>query len=223
MNEPRGGVPTRVLLVEDHASFRQAMAFIIGHEPGLTVAGQAGTLAEARSQLTDIDFALLDLHLPDGNGASLIHELHAVNPHAHALVLSGSNIRGDLARAAMAGAIGVLPKMTPLLEIIAAIHRVRSGEVLLTPNELRELSRLVEQERSQEQRTRQLMANLTRREIEVLQVLGEGLGDKEIASRLFLSTETVKTHMANVLTKLGAESRLQALIVAIRHGIVTLD
>ena len=222
MNQSNGAAPARVLLVEDHASFRQAMAFIVEREPGLIVVGQAGSLADARAQLRCADVVVLDLHLPDGNGVSLIPELRGVNPEAHVLVLSGSNDPRDLARAAMAGAAAVISKMTVLPEIIAAIRRVCAGEVLLTRDELRELAHLDALERSQEQRTRQLMASLTRREVEVLQLLGEGLGDKEIAARIFLSTETVKTHMANILTKLGVESRLQALIFAIRHGLVTL-
>ena len=223
MSESSGEALTRVLLVEDHASFRQAMAFIVEREQGLTVAGQAGSLAEARTQLSGADILVLDLHLPDGHGSTLIPELRVANPQAHALVLSGSSVASDFARAAMSGAAAVLPKMTPLPEIIAAIRRVCAGEVLLTPAELRELARLDALERTQEQWRRQIVARLTRRETEVLQLLGEGLGDKEIADRLFLSTETIKTHMANILTKLNVDSRLQALIFAIRHGVITLD
>ncbi len=222
MDELPKEMSTRVLLVEDHASFRQALAFILGREQGLTVTGQAGSLAEARSQLTEVDVVVLDLDLPDGNGTSLIHEMHAANPHAHALVLSASSVSSALARAALAGAAGVLPKMTPLPEIINAIRRVSAGEVLLTPTELKALSRLDALQRAQERTTHQVLASLTRRETEVLQVLGKGLGDKEIAERLYLSPETVKTHMANILAKLGVESRLQALVFAIRHGIVAL-
>ncbi len=223
MSESSGEELTRVLLVEDHASFRQAMAFVVEREQGLTVAGQAGSLAEARTQLSGADIVVLDLHLPDGHGSSLIPELRVANPQAHALVLSGSNVASDFARAAMAGAAAVLPKMTPLPEIIAAIRRVCAGEILLTPAELRQLAQLDALERTQEQWRRQIVARLTRREVEVLQLLGEGLGDKEIANRLFLSTETIKTHMANILAKLNADSRLQALIFAIRHGVITLD
>ena len=211
---------TRVLLVEHHASFRQAMAFILEREPGLTVVGQAGTLAEARAFLCATDVVLLALQLPDGNGTQLITELHSVNPEAQALVLSGSGPTA-LARAVRAGAAGVLPKTISLAEVIDALRRVGAGEVLANRSQLRSLSSYETQADGKEDAA--AVSTLTRREAEVLGLLGEGLGDKEIAARLYVSSETIKTHMANILNKLGAESRLQALIVALRQGIITLD
>lgn len=196
------------------------MAFILEREPGLTVVGQAGTLAEARAFLCATDVVLLALQLPDGNGTQLITELHSVNPEAQALVLSGSGPTA-LARAVRAGAAGVLPKTISLAEVIDALRRVAAGEVLANRSQLRSLSSAEPPPDGKEDGTG--ASSLTRREAEVLSLLGEGLGDKEIAARLYVSSETIKTHMANILNKLGAESRLQALIVALRQGIITLD
>lgn len=215
--------PVRVLLVEDHASFRQALALTLDREPDLKVVGQAGTVAEARERLASVDVAVLDLDLPDGNGAELIRALHAANPRAQALVLTASAGRRDLARAVAAGAGGVLHKSAPIAEIITAVRRVWAGEPLHARHELVALLREVEEEQVRDRAVRDGLARLTPRECEVLQALAGGLGDKEIAVRMGVRQETVKTHMANVFAKLGVESRMQALIVAVRHGAVRLD
>jgi DNA-binding NarL/FixJ family response regulator len=173
--------------------------------------------------LEGVDIAVLDLDLPDGNGATLIRELHAVNRRAEALVLTASVRELDLARAVEAGAAGLVHKSTPLDEIVAAVHRVAAGESLVTRRELIELVQLPGQHRSAQQATVQTIARLTRREREVLLSLAEGLSDREIAERLFVSKDTVHTHMVNLLGKLGVESRLQALIFAIKSGLVTLE
>jgi RNA polymerase sigma factor (sigma-70 family) len=212
----------RVLLVDDHASFRQPLAFLLSREPDITVAGQAGTLAEARRLLRDIDVAVIDLALPDGDGVALIEELRAVNPRAAALVLTASTDRRHLARAVEAGAVGVLHKSAEVVKIIAAIRRLGAGEWLLTPREIVELLRLAGQQREQCREAEAALARLTAREREVLQALADGLSDREIAARLHISSETVRTHMSNILSKLGVQSRLQALVFALRHGAVTI-
>ncbi len=216
--------PIRLLLVEDHAAFRQALALAFSLEPNLKVVGQAGTLAEAR-QLLDhgIDVAVLDLDLPDGNGATLIRELHAVNRGAEALILTTSTRELDLAHAVEAGAAGLVQKSAPLDEIVVAVRRVAAGESLVTRRELIELVQVAGQNRATEQAVEQCIARLTRRERDVLLALAEGLSDREIAQRLFVSKDTVHTHMVNLLGKLGVESRMQALIFAIKSGLVTLD
>lgn len=210
------------VLVDDHASFRQPLAFMLQREPDITVAGQAGTLAEAQ-RLRDIDVAVIDLVLPDGDGVVLIEELRRVNPRAAVLVLTASTDRRHLARAVEAGAVGLLHKSVEVAEIIAAIRRLGAGEWLLTPREIFELLRLAGQQRELCREAEVALARLTAREQEVLQALADGLSDREIAARLHISPETVRTHMGNILSKLGVQSRLQALVFAIRHGAVTID
>ncbi len=212
----------RILLVEDHAAVRQSLAFMLGLEPDMEVVGQAGTLAEVRGQLEGVDVAVIDLHLPDGNGAELIRELHAASPRARALVLSASQDRRELARAVEAGASGLVHKAAPLDEIVGAIRCLGAGEQLLSPAEMLELLRMATQEREQGQQAQAVLGRLTPREREVLQAAAEGLQDKEIAQQLELSALTVRRHMENILGKLGVGSRLQAVLLAARHGLVEL-
>ena len=213
----------RVLLVDDHLSFREAMAIVFGLQPDITVVAQAGSLAEARDVLADVDLAVVDLGLPDGSGLDLIGELRAVNPQGAVLVLTASSDRTQFARAVETGAAGVLHKSTPLHELVGAVRRLTAGEQLLSVSEVLELLRLAGQQRRQDRDAGQALRGLTPREREVLQLLTEGLNDKEIAQRLHVSPQTARTHMENILNKLGVNSRLQALVFALRHGVVTLD
>ncbi len=216
--------PIRIVLVEDHTVFRQAMTMALNAEPDLTVVGGAGTVAEAREVLEQVavDVAVVDIDLPDGSGIDLIREVIRPRSLAQVLVLTASATRVDLARAVEVGASGVLHKTTPLPKIVDAVRRLCAGKPVMDPAEMVALLRLVHEHRSNQQRAATALASLTRREREVLALLGEGLGDKEMADRLHVSKETVHTHMVNVLRKLDVETRLQALIFAVRHGLVQL-
>ena len=214
----------RILLVDDHASFRQPLAFMLNREPDFTVVAQAGSLDEARGLLNEeVDVAVVDLVLPDGNGATLVRDLRAANSHSQVLVLTASVDRRDLARAVEAGASGVMNKSAAIEEIISAIRGLSAGEQLMSPRELVDLLRLAVQQREEDRDAELALGRLTPREREVLQSLAEGLNDREIGQQLHVSTETVRTHMVNILGKLGVESRLQALVYALRHGAVTID
>jgi DNA-binding NarL/FixJ family response regulator len=219
----RIGQEIRVLLVDDHLSFRQPLAFMLMREPDITIIGQAGTVAEARPLLPEADIALIDLDLPDGEGIDLIQELHAVNPQAFALVLTGYSTNVLVARALEAGAVGVIHKARPVSEVVEAIRRVHAGESLLSVRETIELLRFITRQREQEQAVQATIDRLTPREREVLQALAAGLSDREIAHQLLVSIETVRTHMVNVLHKLEVDSRLKALVFAVKHGLVTIE
>lgn len=218
--------PTKILLVEDHASFRQALAFMFEREGEFEVVDQAGSISEVRGisdgSLKEIDVAIVDLALPDGDGMDLIEEFSSGNPRTTTLVLSASVEPGRLARSVEAGASGVLHKSTPIKEIVDAVRRLKAGEVLLSPNEIIEMLRLVSRERQEEHKARQAIERLTPREREVLQALAEGLESKEIARKMNITVETERTHMVNILHKLGVHSRLQALVFAARHGLVEI-
>ncbi|MDZ4718264.1 MAG: response regulator transcription factor [Roseiflexaceae bacterium] len=213
----------RVLLVDDHTAIRQALAFLFAQDQHFNVVGQAGTLAEARILLTDVDVAIVDLDLPDGNGVDLIHDLHAQNPKGMVLILTASSDRLHHARAVEAGAAGVMHKSAQAAEIIDATRRLSEGEFLLTPTQIIELMHLAGQHREQNRDAQNSFARLTPREREVLRALAQGLSDKEIAQQLQISHETQRTHIVNLLGKLGVHSRLEALVFALRHGIVTIS
>ena len=213
----------RLLLVEDHVSFRQALAFLFAYEPDFTVVAQAGSIAETRGKLQRIDVAILDIDLPDGTGVELIRELHETNPRCMVLVLTGSASNKQLAEAVEAGAATVMYKTAPLEEIIGAARRLGAGEQLLAPREIIQMLQIASEHREREREAKWALGSLTQREREVLQTLAHGLNDKEIAQRLRISVETARSHMARILSKLGVESRLQALVFALRHGAARLD
>jgi DNA-binding NarL/FixJ family response regulator len=216
---------TRILLVEDHASFRQALAFMFEREREFVVTGQAGSLAEARAFMRKVpdgvDVAVVDLWLPDGDGFELIEEL-ASRPDVMTLVLSASLEPARLARAVEAGAAGVLHKSAAIGEIVDAVRRLKSGEALLSPAEVIEMLRMVSRKRQEQYEAQRAIEKLTPREKQVLEALGEGLDSKDIAEKLNITVETERTHMVNILGKLDVHSRLQALVFAARHGLVEI-
>jgi DNA-binding NarL/FixJ family response regulator len=214
----------RILLVEDHASFRQTLAFVFDQQPDFEVVAQAGTLAEARMLMSDLeaDLGVIDLSLPDGEGTALIEELREANPLFAALVLTASLDRAEHARAVEAGAASVLHKSADVDEILDATRRLGEGETLLSQDELVALLRLAGQNREEEIEARASIEQITPREREVLTALAKGLSNKEIAANLHMSVDTERTHMMNILNKLGVHSRLQALLFAARHGLVEI-
>jgi DNA-binding NarL/FixJ family response regulator len=214
----------RILLVEDHASFRQTLAFDFDQQPEFEVAAQAGTLAEARLAMdgSEADLGVIDLTLPDGEGTELIGELREANPLFAALVLTASLDRTEHARAIEAGAAGVLHKSADVDAILDATRRLGEGETLLSEEELLALLRLAGQNREEEVEARASIEQITPREKEVLQKLAKGLSNKEIAAKLHMSVDTERTHMVNILNKLGVHSRLQALVFAARHDLVEI-
>lgn len=212
----------RVLLVEDHAIFRELFASAFEREPGLEVVAQAGSLAGAREALEGVDVAVLDLRLPDGEGTDLIGELREKNPHAAALVLTAGLDPGIHARAVAAGAAGVMHKSVGVGEVMGAIRRLAGGEALLSTDEVVTLLRLAERERAQSREARLAFGQLTPREWDVLHTLAEGMGDKEIARKLGVRPGTARGYVAGMLQTLGAHSRLQALVYAARHGFVRI-
>jgi signal transduction histidine kinase/DNA-binding NarL/FixJ family response regulator len=213
---------TRLLLVEDHASFRDTLAEALQREGGFAVVGKAGSLAEARSMLDGADVAIVDLALPDGFGGDLIKELRTSNPQTQALVLSASLDRAEVARAVESGAAGVLHKSAGMEEILEAVRRLQRGETLMPLEEVVELLRFAGARKDEEFEAQRAMERLTDREMAVLKALAEGLDSPAIAERLGISIKTERNHMASILAKLGVHSRLQALVLALRHGLVEI-
>lgn len=213
----------RLLLVDDHTVLRDALAVLLNLEPDLEVVARAASLSEARPALVAVDLALVDLELPDGSGSELIGELKRVNPAAAALVLTGHTSREEHARAIEAGAAGVLHKGAEIKQVTAAVRAVAAGDTIITQAELIELLRLAARERQRSQQVQQLVAAITPREREILATIVAGLSEKEIARALSISPNTVRNHVVSLMTKLGAHSRLQAALLAVRYGVVPLE
>jgi two-component system nitrate/nitrite response regulator NarL len=217
--------PIRLVLVDGHVAFRELLALRLAQEPDFLVIAEAGSLAEVRQGLSrvDVDVALVELALADGGAVKLIRDLRTSHREAHILVVTASEDRREHAAAFVAGASGVLGKTARAAEIIAAIRRVCAGEVLVSPREAVELFRLVGRQRQAEQTAQRLVARLTPRERELLQLLAEGLNDAAMGERLGITPKTVRNHMVNLLDKLEVDSRLQALVLAARYGFVTIQ
>jgi len=218
--------PLRIMLVEDHTSFRQALAFMLDRDPSFEVVAQAGTLADARRILDEretqegIDAAVIDLALPDGNGADFIGDLRSHNPALEVLVLSATLSQANLAKAVEAGASGVLDKLAGIGEIVGALRRVVSGAALPSQQGVVDALRSADRQPNPDSDAHVAVGRITPREREVLRALAEGLDSEGVAERLSITVEEERARMADLLVKLGARTRLQAIAVAARLGVV---
>jgi two-component system, NarL family, nitrate/nitrite response regulator NarL len=228
VSEEGSARPLRIMLVEDHISFRQALAFMLDRDPGFEVVAQAATLTEVRRGLDGrkipegIDAAIIDLALPDGNGADLIGDLRFHNPDLTVLVLSATLRQTNLTKAVWAGADGVLDKLAGPGEIIVALRRVVAGAALPSQQEVVDALRSADRQRDPDSDSPMAVGRITPRESEVLRALAEGLDSEGIAERLSITLGEERAHVAAVLVKLGARTRLQALAVAARLGVVEI-
>jgi DNA-binding NarL/FixJ family response regulator len=123
----------RILVVDAHTAFRQALAYVLEQEPDITVVAQGSGLAAARDMLEDVDVATIELQLADGSGCDLVRSLCVTNPHGAVLILTSSRDRRDYAQAMLAGAAGVMHKSVGITEIISAVRRLGQGQALLAP------------------------------------------------------------------------------------------
>jgi DNA-binding NarL/FixJ family response regulator len=217
----------RIMVVDDHDTFRDPLAFMLEREPDLTVVARPRSLSEAREDLQStehgVDVAIVDLNLPDGSGTDLIKDLRGSHPRAKALVLSAISEQRYLAEAIEAGAAGIMHKSAPMSDLVEAVRRLAVGEQLITQREVIEALRFIGRVRESNREAQLAIYKLTPREREVLQALAEGWSDREIATRLHVGVGTVHSHVTNILSKLEVSSRLQALVFAVRHGVVTIE
>jgi two-component system nitrate/nitrite response regulator NarL len=210
---------TRALIVDDHRLFADAIHPIL-RAGGLEVVGIASTVAEAlelaKAECPDV--VLLDLGLPDGDAVQLGRDIIDVVPGVRIFVLTGMN-NGPIVREALAaGFHGYLTKDMRADQVIASLTRVDDDQVVLS----RKLTLAVTGSVSAEQRTAQARAGaLTPRELDVLSMLVQGASTTGIASTLYLSPKTIRTHVQRVLAKLEVHSRVEAVSFAVRHGVVT--
>ncbi len=211
----------RILLADEQALFREAVRVILESQPDLEVVGEAGDGAQAalEAERTRPDVALIDALLPNSDGVRTIQLIHERRPDCKVVVLADSEDDQLLIESLEAGATGFLTKGSPLSELIDAARRVQRGEVLIPPRLLGPLlARLIRRRREQDEAYRQ-MARLTKREKEILALLADGADNNAIAQALVISPGTARTHVQNVLGKLGVHSRLEAAAFVMRNGI----
>jgi RNA polymerase sigma factor (sigma-70 family) len=215
----------RLLLVEGFTSYRDALSQVLENESDMTVIAEAGSIEAARSVVTgvEIDVALIDDSLPDGSGLNVISTLLETNPQAIPIVLTSDGGEKLRSQAVAAGAAGVLSKRVSLSTICSAIRDACEGKALIPRAEAMELLHLASLHQQQDEEELQALDQLSPREADVLRLLAAGLDNAAISAQLNISQETVRSHVVRILRKLGANTRLQAVVLAIRQGFIDAD
>ncbi len=217
MSHPGPKASLGVLLVDDHAVVRQGLRMFLATDEGLQVVGEAENGQEALEKVAVLhpDVVLMDLLMPVMDGVQATRQIKARFPEVEVIALTSVLDDRLVTEAIHAGATGYLLKDTHPEELVEAIHAAGRGEVRLHPEAAKRLA--------QEVRTAEMRETLTPRETEILRLVGRGLSNKRIAQQLELSELTVKTHVSNLLSKLGLSSRTQAALFAIREGLIGLE
>lgn len=217
----------RILLVDDHALFREALLHVLRQFDSTAVVIEAATAREAirlAAHYHDLDLILLDLTLPGLNGLSALPELHELRPTAPLVILSASEDSADIRQALDAGAMGYIPKSSSSHEMITALRLVLAGEIYVPPAMLAALEALetasspVGAASSMGERG---IDGLTPRQVEVLRLMAQGLSNKGICKRLNVAEGTVKLHVTAVMRALNTCNRTQAVIEATRRGLIS--
>jgi two-component system, NarL family, response regulator DevR len=198
----------RVFLLDDHEVVRRGVADVLESDPGISVVGEAKNAAEALARVPALrpDVAVLDVRLPDGDGVSVCRELRSKLPDLKVIMLTSFSEDEALFEAIMAGASGYLLKQILGQDLIAAVRTVAAGGSLLDPAAT---TAVLERMRRAAEPAGPL-EKLSEQERTVLELIGEGLTNRQIGERMFLAEKTVKNYVSNVLAKLGMERRTQA-------------
>jgi DNA-binding NarL/FixJ family response regulator len=205
----------RIVVADDHDVVRQGLRMFLGLDPELEIVGEAANGAEAVALARELqpDVVVMDLLMPVMDGITATAAIRHDVPDTEVLALTSVLEDASVTGAIRAGAIGYLLKNTQADELCRAIHAAAAGQVQLSPDAAARLLREVRAPDSPE--------TLTERETDVLRLLAEGLANKEIARDLGIGEKTVKTHVSNILAKLGVQSRTQAALYAVQIGLVS--
>jgi two-component system, NarL family, response regulator len=206
------GRSLRVLIVDDHAVVREGLAALINRCPDMLVVAEAATGREAVEQHLrhSPDVTLMDLRMPEMDGVDAIVAIRRECPTARIIVLTTFDDDEDIFRGLQAGAKGYLLKDVPSEELIECLRAVHRGKTVIPPAVAARLA------------SRLMTTALTTRELEVLTLMAEGKGNKEIADALFVSEATAKTHVNAILRKMDAEGRTEAVTTALKRGVLRL-
>ena len=211
----------RVLVVDDHPVVRRGIRSLLAEEVGLQVVGEAINGKEALAQVDNLrpDVILMDLVMPEMNGIEAIQQITATHPEARILVMTSFAADDKVFPAIKAGALGYMLKDSDPEDLLRMIRQVYRGELSIHPA----IARKVIQELNRPPQEPLTPSPLTEREVEILQLLAQGVENKEIARRLVLREATVRTHVSNILGKLQLANRVQATLYALRSGLASLD
>lgn len=213
---PDAGAPIRVFLLDDHELVRRGLRDLL-ESSGFDVVGEAGTTAEGRVRILALrpDVAILDGRLPDGSGIDVCRDVRSADSSIACLILTSYDDDDALFAAIMAGAAGYVLKQVRGNELVDGVRRVAAGQSLLDPAVTQRVLTRLREGPAQDPR----LAGLTEQERKVLDLIAEGLTNRQIGARLFLAEKTVKNYVSRLLAKLGLESRTQAAIFSTKvHG-----
>jgi two-component system nitrate/nitrite response regulator NarL len=225
MNEQHDpGNAIRVLLADDHTLFRQGLRYLLAEHPRLKIVGEAAdaeqAVAEARRLQPDV--VLMDIHMPRGGGIEATRILRSELPDVGVLILTMSETEEDLLAALRAGARGYILKTSDLDQLLRSIETVAAGQASLGPEMTTKLlTQLSADENAAARRRVEPHQQLSERELEILKLIAQGASNRQIAAQLYLSENTVRTHLVHILGKLGLENRVQAAAYALRNGLVS--
>lgn len=215
--------PIRIVIADDQGMVRSGFRFLLEDEPDLEVVGEAADGNEAVEVVTRLcpDVVLMDVRMPRLDGLAATRQLVAAGIDTKVLVLTTFDLDEYVFEALRAGACGFLLKDAPAEELVAGIRLVMAGDALLAPGVTRRvIDAFVDRAPVTPRSDDRCLSTLTPREVEVLGLLAKGLSNADIATRLFISNATTKTHVSNVLGKLGVPDRVQAVIYAYERGVV---
>ena len=208
---------TKVFVVDDHELVRKGLIDLINAEDDLSVVGSASNVAEAMIKFTgsEADVAVLDIRLPDGSGIELCRELISINSNLKVLMLTSFQDDEALLGAVLGGAHGYLIKDIKNLELLDSIRRVAAGEVFLDTMLISTVTNRLRENRNPASE----IYELTEQEQRVLENIGAGMTNRQIAQNMFLAEKTVKNYVSSLLRKLGLERRTQAAALAVRLSV----
>jgi two-component system, NarL family, response regulator DevR len=208
--------PIRVFLLDDHEVVRRGLADLLDAEPDISVVGDADTAEHAlvRGPALRPHVAVLDVRLPDGDGISVCRELRDRMPELACLMLTSFDDEDALLDAIMAGASGYVLKQIKGSDLVSAVRTVASGQSMLDPATTARLMRSLRTDPAEIPSPPSELASLSPRERDILALIGDGLTNREIGRRLYLSEKTVKNHISRMLAKLGVQRRVQAAVLA---------
>jgi two-component system, NarL family, response regulator DevR len=203
----------RIFLLDDHEIVRRGLRNLFEAEDDLVVVGESGSAIEAEHRIPALrpDVAVLDGRLPDGSGIDVCRSVRSVDPSIQALILTSYDDDEALFAAIMAGAAGYVLKQIGSTDLVDAVRRVAAGQSLLDPAVTH---RVLERLRSGAVEEPDELSELTAQERKILELIAEGLTNRQIAERIFLAEKTVKNYVSSILMKLGLERRTQAAVLA---------
>jgi DNA-binding NarL/FixJ family response regulator len=222
---PGDGDPIRVLIVDDHALFRRGLEMVLEQEPDIEVVGEASDGAEALTKAVDTtpDIVLLDVRMPKRGGIDACTAIKDAVPSTKIIMLTISDEEADLYDAIKAGAMGYLLKEISIEEVASAIRAVHGGQSLISPSMASKLlTEFASMIKRGDERQQVPAPRLTDREMEVLRLVAKGMNNRDIAKELFISENTVKNHIRNILEKLQLHSRMEAVVYAVREKLLEI-